>query len=262
MVRPGATALAEGTVWHRRKTPVEHSFTQRVSYVWIDPDHPELLTDRHPLWSSERWAPVRFRRSDYGPPDSDESLAVTARMELAEVFGRRPSGPVRMLTQLRRLGWLFNPLTLYLVWDGTDLVGAVLEVTNTPWKERHRYPVPLEARSGRWNAVFDKEMHVSPFLEMDHRYVLTVEEVDERLNVSLDVVDREGSLVVETELEVCRVPPSRSALGRSLTQSLFATMRVSAGIHTQAARLLSKRVPFVSHPSRRETVHRLEHNRR
>ncbi|MDX1450852.1 MAG: DUF1365 family protein, partial [Acidimicrobiia bacterium] len=182
LVRPGPPALAEGTVWHRRTTPVEHSFTQRVSYVWIDPDRPELLTVHHPLWSAERWAPVRFRRSDYGPSRTTESLGSIARTELAPVLGGPPAGPVRMLTQLRRLGWLFNPITVYLAWDvDPDIpVGAVLEVTNTPWKERHRYPVALEPDSGRWTAEFHKEMHVSPFLGMDHTYSLTVEEVDER----------------------------------------------------------------------------------
>jgi DUF1365 family protein len=75
-----------------------------------------------------------------------------------------------MLSQVRRWGWLFNPITFFFVWDrpsntlpaAQNPVGAVLEVTNTPWKERARYPLVLEASDDCLIAEFDKAMHVSP----------------------------------------------------------------------------------------------------
>jgi uncharacterized protein len=254
---PGGPALCDGSVFHRRTVPTGHEFRYGVSYVWLDPDDAEALTGAHPLWSATRTAPARFRRSDYGT-SATGSLADAARDELAPVLGRRPGGPVRMLTQLRRWGWLFNPITVYLVWDDasgdqrTDPVGLVLEVTNTPWKERHRYALAL-ARDGRWlRSGTDKQLHVSPFLDEQHRYDVRLRGSDERLHLRIDVVP-EGSdrPILETGLSVDRAPADRGALTAALFRRFASTHRVSLGIHWQALRLWVKRVPFITHPSRR-----------
>ena len=54
-----------------------------------------------------------------------------------------PTGAVHLLAHLRTFGWLFNPLTVYYCWsaDGAALDALVLEVTNTPWGERHWYVI-------------------------------------------------------------------------------------------------------------------------
>jgi DUF1365 family protein len=87
-----------------------------------------------------------------------------------------------MLTQPRTWGWLFNPITIYLAWEQDVDAGptaALLEVTNTPWKERHLYavelqPGPADPGGPRFRARFDKALHVSPFLGERYRYELQV----------------------------------------------------------------------------------------
>ena len=169
-----------------------------------------------------------------------------------------------MLTQPRTWGWLFNPITVYLIWDegdeldnhGTAPVGAVLEVTNTPWKERTHYPLALSNGTDGHRSSFDKQLHVSPFLDLDYLYDLAVwqepatghgrgREVIVALKVRRSAAEQP---VVETELRVLLEPPSPSSLGAVLRRNPFPTHRVSFGIHWQAAKLARKRVPFVSHP--------------
>lgn len=256
-MRPLAPSLCDGEVFHRRAEPVEHEFRYPVRFVWFDPDHPAAVADAHPLWSCTRPAPARFRASDYGD-GSDGSLGDQARDLLAPVLGHLPTGPVRMLTQWRRWGWLFNPITITLVWhDRADAPsGAVLDVTNTPWKERHRYAVALDRRAdGTLVAEFDKVLHVSPFLDEDHRYHLSVRHTggsdDGTLHVGLDVVSRAtGDLVLTTGMRLDHRPVTRRSLGTAIRTDGFPTHRVSAGIHAQAARLW-RRVPFVPHPAKR-----------
>ncbi|MEQ8841877.1 MAG: DUF1365 domain-containing protein [Acidimicrobiales bacterium] len=252
---PGPPAVCEGTVTHHRSATREHRFTNPVSLVWLDPDDPQALCDRHPAWS-HRWpAPARFRRKDYGT-EFGGSLGDSARDGLASVLGERPQGPVRMLSQVRRWGWLFNPITLFFVWDGQppthgrSPVGVVLEVTNTPWKERTRYPVALAPAGDLLVAEFDKAMHVSPFLGLDHRYRLTVEDRDDRVAVDIDVLDAADEIALHTALRLDRRTATRQRLGRSLRTRPLPTHRVSAAIHVQAARLWAKGVPFVPHPSK------------
>jgi DUF1365 family protein len=265
---PGPAAVCPGTVYHRRGAPSVHEFTYPVSYVWLDPDRPDQLCDAHPWWSAAHPAPARFRRRDYGVRATG-SLTDAALDELTPVLGGRPAGPVRMLTQTRRWGWLFNPITVYVVWDDgasedasedvatstTDPVGLVLEVTNTPWKERVRYPVRL-GRHGDWLVgATDKRLHVSPFLDEAHRYDIRLRSDDGGLELSIDVVPHGAeSPVVRTSLDVERRPADRAALSSALAHPAASTLRVSLGIHVQALRLWLKRVPVVAHPRKREVV--------
>lgn len=252
-MRPGAAALCDGEVWHRRNRPVVHEFTYPVSMVWIDPDHPDDLTDLHPLWSSTAPAPARFRRRDYGVQPAG-ALSKQIRDLTAGALEFRPAGPIRMLTQLRRWGWLFNPITVYLLWDSGEPAAAVAEVTNTPWHERHHYPVVLEPTGpNQYSTSFDKALHVSPFLGMDYRYALTVTDDEPALAVRIDVCDQASEPVVETEVRLTRRQPTRQILARTLAHDRFPTHRVSAGIHWQAAQLAAKRVPFVPHPKRKHS---------
>jgi DUF1365 family protein len=219
--------------------------------IWIDPDDPDELTRRHRLWSSRRPSPVRFDRNDYGLPEDPPSLGHAARSALREPLGRVPNGSVRMLTQPRTWGWLFNPITVYLVWhdDRSDPVGLVADVTNTPWKERHRYAVALSG-TDPLRATFDKVMHVSPFLHTDARYDLELRMHDDRLELGIDVVDLGGPAdpVLRTRLVVGDWSADRRAMTRHLTRRPFATHRVSSRIHREAVHLWRKGVPFVKHP--------------
>lgn len=254
-MRAGGPALCRGAVWHQRLHPVEHEFRYATSHVWLDPDEPEALCDLSRWWSATRPAPVRYRAVDYGRPDDATPLAQQARDDLAPVLGGRPEGPVRLVSQLRRWGWLFNPITFYLAWhdDAEAPAGAVLEVTNTPWHERHRYAVALQRRGGAWRAVFDKTLHVSPFLHEDYRYRLTIADDDERFHASLDVVGAKEEVVVATLLDAKRTPADAASVAAATWRPVLPTHQVTLGIHAQAARLWRKGVPFVAHPDKRRS---------
>jgi len=249
-LRAGEPAICTGTVFHRRLTPVEHAFSSVVSYVWLDPDRPEHLTSHHPLWSHRHHAPARFRASDYGD-GTTVGLGDQVREAVGAVLGRRPDGPIRMLTQVRRWGWLFNPITVYVVWElgVDDPVAVALEVTNTPWKERHRYVAPLAADG---TARVAKVMHVSPFLDERFDYLVRLGGDDSSVALGIEVVrPGESDPVLTVGLSLDRRPVSRRVIGRALWHPVLPTHRVSFGIHRQAATLWRRGVRVVPHPHRR-----------
>jgi uncharacterized protein len=253
--------VCEGHVFHRRLSPKAHEFRSPVSYVWLDPDAPSDLCNHHLLWSATHPSPARFRSHDYGD-GSDVSLGDQVRDQLTLILDRRPDGPIRMLTQIRRWGWLFNPITLYVAWDADaeTPVGAVVEVTNTPWKERHRYAVKLVAAehvdrdTTQFTGRMPKVLHVSPFLDEEFDYVigLWADRNDASLDLAIDVVRPDTDhAILTSRLQLRRHAASRRSLGIALRHNVASTHRVSAGIHAQAARLWAKRVPFVAHPRKR-----------
>ena len=127
-------------------------------------------------------------------------------------LGRRPTGPVHLLAELRTFGWLFNPLAVYYCWtpDGRALDAIVLEVTNTPWGQRHWYV--LDAQSNMTTTTTAKAMHVSPFLPMDVDYRITWTIPDAELNLRIEV-ERDRTPVFDAELALRRTTIDRRRAG-------------------------------------------------
>lgn len=241
------SAIYDGVVVHRRRATAEtgniaNEFEHHVSMPLIFLNELDDFLALHPLWSRKRWRPVRFERSDYlGDPHTPLDEAV--RNEVALRLGHRPSGEIAMLAHLRTWGWLFNPLTLYYCYadNGNDIDAVVLEVTSTPWRERHVYVVDGK----QFRTRFAKEMHVSPFLDMRLDYVMTWAVPDEQLNFHLGA--RHGDThVFDAGMVLTRHPVSRRQLSGILWRRPLQTYGVSTHIYTQAARLFWKRAPFHS----------------
>ena len=164
---------------------------------------------------------------------------------------------MRLLTQLRRWGWLFNPISIYSC-DGHRRRPrrVVLEVTNTPWHERHWYVLELDADPEPTTAAavevqeFAKAHHVSPFLPMDLTYRLrqTASRGGPHLHVRLEAA-RCDRVVFVADLDLRRVELTPAHAVTSALRHPLATVAVSATIRRQALALWAKRVPFHRHPS-------------
>jgi len=115
-----------------------------------------------------------------------------------------------VLTNLRVWGWLFNPITCYFCYDpsGADVEFLAIEVTNTPWHERHTYVVGPPGTHH-----LDKELHVSPFFGMEQTYELRYQAPAERLFVGFSVREG-GSEVLSASMALRRQPLDRAAQGR------------------------------------------------
>lgn len=248
---PLASAVYEGSVLHRRHAPHAHAFRYRMAQLYLDLDEVDRLFEGRWLWSSARRNLAEFRRSDYlGPPDLPLTEAVRRHIERAT--GSRPPGPIRLLTHLRYAGFVFNPVSFYYCYarDGRTLQCIVAEITNTPWKERHSYVLPVAGahRDGcalAW--TFPKAFHVSPFMPMNRSYAWRFTVPDGDLRVHMDVL-REGEREFDARLYLRRLPLTGAALARVLWRYPLMTARVVGAIHWQALRLWLKRNPVHDHP--------------
>ncbi len=194
---------------------------------------------------------ARFRRLDYlGDPSVplDEAVRDTA----LELTGRRPAGPIRVLTQLRTFGHCFNPVSFYfcLDSDGARPDTVIAEVTNTPWGERHCYALTDAAPGSRVLAgEFAKALHVSPFMGMDHRYRARISAPRETLSVHIESIEDGGRPVFDATLSLRRRALNGRTLAGVLARYPFATLRVLALIYGHAAGLWLRGVPVHPHPS-------------
>ncbi len=246
------SALYEGELRHRRTTPAINEFRYRIFMLYLDLEELDSVFDRRLFWSVETGNWASFRRADHlrrpGP------LAPALREVVEEQLGFRPTGPIRLLTHLRYLGYCFNPISLYYCFDddGKSLQALVAEVHNTPWGEE--YVRALDTRRGpapgEWHRFqLDKEFHVSPFMPMDIRYTWRFTAPGENLAVHM-ANERNGAMVFEAGLELARRPLTGRNLALALLRWPCMTAKVSAAIYWQALRIKLKGIPFCPHPDR------------
>lgn len=255
------SCLYEGVVTHRRHVDVDHRLAQRVLMALVDLDELDRVFAAHPLWSTTHPAPVRFRRSDmHGDPEV--ALATAVRASLEAGLGTRPTGRIQVLTTLRHWSWTFNPLSLYFALApppegdgrGDGPVEAVLaEVTNTPWHERRAYALaaPTPAAAATTGIRFAKDLHVSPFLDLDLDHVLRFTPPGgDRMTVEMESRTRgpDDAPALTARLALRRRPLDRSTMTAVLLHHGAPSHRISAGIHLNAVRLWREGAPFRRHP--------------
>ena len=125
------------------------------------------------------------------------------------------------------------------------------DITNTPWKQRHAYVLPVEdaqvhGRALHWN--FAKRFHVSPFMPMDCTYDWRFTVPGEDLRVHMNVM-REGRRTFDATLNLQRLPLTGASLARVLWRYPLMTAQVVGAIHWHALRLWLKRNPVHDHPA-------------
>lgn len=257
------SCIYNGSVRHRRHEPAGHQFRYELFMMYLDLAELPHLFDRYWCWSARGPALAQFQRSDYhhtlndGDDGNDPlSLDEAVRRTVTGHTGRRPEGPIRMLTHLRYFGYVFNPVTFYYCFDssGAKVQTVLAEITNTPWKERHAYVLPISAATRSDNVLrfeFGKEFHVSPFWPMEMRYDwrLTVPGDELRIHMeNLQQKDGHSRRAFDATLTLQREEISSASLSRALLHYPLMTAKISGAIYWQALRLWFRRTPFFTHP--------------
>jgi uncharacterized protein len=250
------SAIYEGKVRHRRFSPVQNSFQYRLFLMYVDLSELPTLFEGRWLWSGREANIAYLRRRDHlGNPLVPLDRAVRDLVE--KETGKRPGGPIRVLTHFRYFGHCFNPVSIYFCYDQEDrrVETIVAEVHNTPWGEEHCYvlhdalnehPIP------DWRRFrFSKAFHVSPFMEMEIRYDWRFRVPGETIQVHFVNMTHEGKRRFDATLSLTRREISGPALARCLLVYPLMTVKVMTMIYWQALRLLVKGAPLHVHPAKR-----------
>ena len=250
------SCIYEGHVRHRRFRPVENSFRYRIFFMFLDLEELPGLFHKHILWSHDRINLAYLRRRDH-LGETQVPLQQAVRNLVKERLGKRPTGPIRLLTHLRYFGYCFNPASFYYCYDQRDqeVETIVVEIHNTPWGEEYCYVLGEELNEhpvrGWKRYQFGKNFHVSPFMDMDIWYDWRFREPGISLSVHMNNFEK-GKKLFDATLTLNRREIDSYALNRVLLAYPFMTLKVTTMIYLQALRLWSKGAPFYVHPDKRK----------
>jgi DUF1365 family protein len=245
------SALYVGKLRHRRFSPRAHSFSYPVYMAFLDIDRLPELMRVSPFASYNGWNWTAFcDRDHFGDPQQtlrDRLTGDAARNGVA-----LPDGPIFLLTHLRYLGYVFNPVSFYYCYDASGQLEMMLAEVNSTFGESHNYWLTA-AEQKKCKAAMryttPKQMHVSPFMPMQLEYDWIFTQPDSRLVAHMNTF-AQGKSSFDATLQLQRRPWKRSELHKVLVQYPFMTLRVIGAIHWQALKLWIKGVPVYTLPSK------------
>ncbi len=238
------SALYVGTVRHRRRGEPSHEFSSRVWHALIDLDElPQLATGIRGF-SHNGFNLVGFDDRDHMGP-TREPVRIKLERWLRSRGIRTEFANVTLLTHLRILGHVFNPVSFFFCRDESNVLRHVVAEVNNTFGETYCYLLEADADGAREEQ--DKVFHVSPFQPVDGRYRFRINPPGTRMTAHIEVV-REGRSVFDTTLTEKRRPLTGPSLFKTVVRHPHTGLRTLGLIHYQALRLWLKRASFYAKP--------------
>lgn len=238
------SALYLGTLMHaRRDRLARRTFTYPVYMAAIDLDELPALARDLRLFSLDARNLFALCARDYEGGLDGFRAALIAR-------GLPRPARTRLVTNLRVLGYTFNPVSFFLNYDVHGTLETVVAEVNNTYGGRHQYVLgPAERIAGPRRVGFrvPRTFFVSPFLHGDMDYVLWFDAAIDPPELAITMhVDRQGTaqrVFVAHLAGTRRVLSDRTLLAAALRYP-WMTLQVIALIHLEALKLRWRGVPY------------------
>ncbi len=245
-----AASLVPGIVMHARMKPKPHRFSYRVFNLLIDLGRLDEAGQASRCFTvGPGFNLASFRESDHG--DGKTPLCIHVGNLLAPAGIDLSGGRILLLCYPRILGFVFNPISVYFCYRaGGRLAAVIYEVRNT-FGEMHSYVAPVapgELSDAGLRQARDKQLYVSPFLDMPLRYHFRLLPPGDQVRLRILETDADGPVLAAT-FTGRRHDLTTPRLLRACLALPFMTLKVVAGIHWEALRLWLKGVRLVARPA-------------
>ncbi len=238
---------------------MKHAFEYPVFLSLLDIDEIPRVLEKSRLSSYEQRNVLSYFESDhFGDPS--KSLRTRVEENAMERGVTLPDGKIFLLTHLRYLGYVFNPVSFFYFYDSAGKLRQMMAEVNNTFGESHNYwltPQNECASAAARRYKSEKRMHVSPFMSMNLEYDWIFTEPGEELVAHMNTVD-DGKPFFDATLQLARREWTSAEVRRVVAAYPFMTARVIGAIHWQALKLWLKRVPVFTHPAKVATSQKLE----
>ena len=132
------SCIYSGFITHRRFKPKKHFFTYKTFSLLIDLNEIENLGKKIKFFSYNKFNILSFYDIDHGPRDGS-SIKEWIIKNLKSIGINDDKIQIKLLCYPRIFGYVFNPLSVFFIYDQKSrLISILYEVKNT-FGEQHTY---------------------------------------------------------------------------------------------------------------------------
>ena len=236
------SSIYNGTVIHKRFKPKVHFFKYKVFSLFIDLSDLNLLNKNINFFSYNSFNLISFFDKDHGERDGS-SLVEWVKKNLEKNNINSENIRIKLLCYPRILGYVFNPLSVFFVYDKHEnLISILYEVKNT-FGEQHTYIFKIE-NDHLLQHNCSKKFHVSPFIEMNCNYFFRILKPSEKISVVIDQYQLDEKILFASQ-DGKRVDFNSKELLKSYVKHPLMTFKIILAIHFEAFKLWLKGIKFI-----------------
>jgi uncharacterized protein len=231
------------TVMHYRLAPLKNRFVYKVFMFYLDLDEINVLSRTMRLFSNNR--PNVFALYDRDHITFGGKAVKANVLEYLQSKGiALGKGKIFLLTHLRTMGHIFNPVSFYFCFDAQgDPVCVVPEVGNT-FGELKPYLLTNDVLQGNtFRQRKRKFFYVSPFVDLDVAFDFQLRIPEDKLHIRIDDYQGDNKFLL-TSLVGNQRPLTDGQMLRSFLHIPFVTLKVIGLIHYQAAKLYLRKLAY------------------
>ncbi len=236
------SSIYNGTVIHKRFKPKIHFFKYKVFSLLIDLSDLNYLNKKISFFSYNSFNLISFFDKDHGDRDGS-SLIDWVKKNLIQNNINSENIKIKLLCYPRIFGYVFNPLSVFFVYDQNEnLISILYEVKNT-FGEQHTYIFKAE-NNNLLQHNCSKKFHVSPFIEMNCNYFFRILRPSEKISVAIDQYQLNEKILFASQ-DGKRVDFNSKELLKSYLKHPLMTFKIISAIHFEAFKLWIKGIRFI-----------------
>ena len=237
------SAIYNGQVIHKRFKPKVHYFKYKVFSLLLDLSELEILDKKVNFFSFNKFNLISFHEKDHGERDGS-SLKLWVQKNLEKNNIQNTDIKIKILCYPRIFGFVFNPLSVFYVYNlEGQLISILYEVKNT-FGEQHTYIFKVLKDSNLIQNNCSKKFHVSPFIEMNCNYFFRLLKPGNKISVIIDQYDSEDKVLYASQ-DGIRSDFNTKQLIKSYLKHPIMTFKIILAIHYEAFRLWAKGIKFI-----------------
>ncbi len=238
-----SSCIYNGQVIHKRFKPKEHFFKYKVFSLLLDLSELQLLEKELKIFSYNKFNILSFYDIDHGPRDGTSIISwVKDNLKNSNIYSEEIK--IKLLCYPRVFGYVFNPLSIFFVYDkNSNLVSILYEVKNT-FGEQHTYVFKIDKNNKLFEHSCKKKFHVSPFIEMNCLYYFKILKPEDKLSVLINLNDDNGKLLFASQDGQKRELNNKNLVISYLSHPLM-SFKIIGAIHFEALKLWLKGVNLV-----------------
>ena len=260
MTAPPPALLHVGRVGHARHAAPQRAFDYRYWMLSVDLDRIAEAEQASLLFRHNRRGLISLHDRDHGPRDGTPLRPWVAAQLQAGGLGEY-AARIHFMVVPRVLGYAFNPIAFFFCHDSAGRLGAVLHQVKNTFGGQHGYLAPVAPMAEHGSTVHQtaaKQMHVSPFFDLDGGYEFAFSvpdfadpEAAFRLRIRYGAA---GAPRMSAAMRLVARKLTDATLLRLLARMPFTPLRVMAAIHWQALQLWRGGARFHREPERPATA--------